>query len=133
MYPGRGHCGHRLLDKRRRGTGKITVLDREQAVAKRGQRPRALRIGPFGRDVADEQAESARHQAGDDLFVEFGEIEERGEAEDERGEARRSREQRIGEFLRLGLVHHRHILPPVWYASETNTLQPSRIDLDHEG
>ena len=84
-------------DDRRRGRDEIAVLDREQAIAERIERPRAFAVGPFGGDVADQQAEGAGDQRGEDLLVELGQIEQRGQRKDERRKARRARQDRVAE------------------------------------
>ena len=90
---GGGELGHRLADRRRRRRDQIAVLDREQAVAKRGQGARALAVGALGGDVADQQAEDAGDERGDDLLVELGDVEQRRRA---KRRTRRSRPRPTG-------------------------------------
>ena len=56
---------------------------------KRGERAGAFAVGPFGGDVADQQAEGAGDERCEDLLVELRQVEERGQREEEGGEARR--------------------------------------------
>jgi hypothetical protein len=86
-----GQLGERVANNARRRTGEVALLDREQAIAQRRQRSRALAIGPFGRDVANQQAEGPGGDRRNDLLVELGDGEERGERENERGKAGNTR------------------------------------------
>ena len=67
---------------------------------------RALSLfGPFRRDVADQQAERAGGKRRDDLLVELREVEQRGEREDEGGEAGGTRQDRVADLLGRACFH----------------------------
>ena len=83
----------------------IAVLDRQQAVAKRGQCAGVFAVGPFGRDVADQQAESAGDDRRDDLLVELRDVEKSAQRKDERGDARRARQQGVADLLGCACFH----------------------------
>ena len=57
-----GELGHGPANDRRRGRDEVAVLDRQQPIAERGQGAGAFAVGPFGGDVADQQAEGAGDQ-----------------------------------------------------------------------
>ena len=92
-------------DARRRET-QIAILDGEQPLAKRGERPGAFAVRPFRGDVADQQAKSAGDDRRDDLLVQFGDVEECDEREDERGQASRARKNGVADFLGRACFHH---------------------------
>ena len=81
------HCGcklgHVALDGHGRRRNQVAVLHRQQALAERRKRTGTLTIGPFGRDIADQQTEGARHKRGHDLLVELRQVEERGQRKEE--------------------------------------------------
>lgn len=99
-----GQLGKAVADDAWSGAGEIAMLDREQTVGKRRQRSRALAIGAFGRDVADQQAEETGDNRGDDLGVELGDVEESDEREDERCETRNARQEGIADLLRRAFL-----------------------------
>ena len=83
-----GDFGHDLAHDPRRGRGEVAMLDRKQAIAKRIQRARILAVGTLRRDIADQKAECARHDRGENLGVELGDVEEGDERKQERGDPR---------------------------------------------
>src|SRR4029079_14425959 len=84
---------------------KIPVLHREQALAERSKRTCALAVGPFGSNVADEQAEDAGHERREDLLIELRQIEERGQRKEERGETGGARQDRVADLLCRACLH----------------------------
>ena len=89
-------------------------------VAKRGQRAGAFAVGPLGGDVADQQAEGAGGERGEDLLVEFGEVEERGQREQERRKAGGARQDRVADLLGRACFHS------AWCASRDGMIPPTR-------
>ncbi len=100
-----GELGHQPLDRRRRRRHEVAVLHRHQPVAEGRKRPRAFAVRPLRRDVADQQAEDARGERRDDLLVELGDVEQRGQREDERRQAGSTRQDRVADFLRRLCLH----------------------------
>ena len=90
---------------RRRRRNQVAVLDRQQPIAQRGERPGAFAVGPLRGDVADQQAERAGGQRGQDLLVELGEVEQRAQREDEGGEASGTRQDRVADLLGRACFH----------------------------
>ena len=87
------------------GLVRSPLLDREQPVAKRGQGAGAFAVRPFGGDVADQQAEGAGDDRGQDLLVEFGDVEECRQRKDERRKAGRARKDGVADLLRRAVFH----------------------------
>ncbi len=95
-----GELGHGVAHDPRRGAGKIALFDRQQPIAEGVERTRAFAVGPFGGDVADQQAEHARHDRCHEFFIEAGDVEKGGQREQERGKARGPGQDRVADFLR---------------------------------
>src|SRR5439155_10459839 len=60
---------------------------------------------PLRRDVADEQAEGAGADRGDDLLVELGQIEERTQRKKEGRETGATRQDRVADLLGRACFH----------------------------
>ena len=119
--------GHGSSNRFRCGRHKIAFLDCEKAVAERREGTGALAVRPFGSDIADEEAESARDERCDDLLVELRQVEQRRQREDEGRNAGNARKNRVADLLsspRLHLVRAspRRASPPYAFASNQSQL-----------
>ena len=101
----RCQLGHVPPDDGRRWRDEVAILHGHQSFTKGGKRPGALAIRPFRRDVADQQAESARDDRCHDLVIEIREVEEGADREDERGQASRARKHGVTDLLGRAWLH----------------------------
>ena len=101
----RGDRRHVADDDIGSGADKVAVLHREQAITERRERSGVFAVGAFRGDVADQQAEGAGDDRGDDLLVEFGDIKEGDNREEERRGSGHARQERVADFLRGAFFH----------------------------
>ena len=71
----------------------------------RGERAGAFAVGPFRSDVADQQAEGAGDQRRQDLLVELGDVEQRGQRKEKGREAGGARQDRVADLLGRACFH----------------------------
>ena len=94
---------------------------------KRGQRAGAFAVGPLRGDVADQKAEGAGDQRGDDLLVELGDEQEGDQRKQEGGKARCARQDRVADLLRRASFHIRV------RASRAAAVPPDEFALNESG
>ena len=107
-----------MRGRRRRRRNEIAILDRQQPFAQRGQRAGTFAVGAFGGDIADQQAERAGDDRREDLLVELGEVEERGQRKEEGSNAGRARQDRVADLLGRACSHR------AWCASRGGKSPP---------
>ena len=100
-----GELGHVAPDRCRRGRHQVAILDCKQPLAERGECAGAFAVRPFGGDVADQQAKHAGDERGDDLLIEFGQVEKRGQREQKRRESSGTRQDRVADLLGRACGH----------------------------
>ncbi|MEO6359957.1 MAG: hypothetical protein ABIO43_05200 [Sphingomicrobium sp.] len=112
------------MDNRRSRRHQITLLDCEQPVSERRQRPSAFAVGPLGRDIADQEAEDAGSARRENLLIEFRYEQEREQLKYERRDARHAGQDHVADFLSPAGCHYLFVSPadgePVCFPAKVN-------------
>ena len=103
------------------GRHQVAVLDGQQPLAERGERAGAFAVRPLGGDIADQQAESAGDKRGEDLLIEFGQVKQRGQREEEGRSPGGARQDRVADLLGRACGHR------AWCASRGGNAPPTHL------